>query len=115
MIFKDEEFAKRVIRRYRQLRRSILSDKYLSDYIDDTMEWLGPAVERNYQRWKSAFDENMLTVQIGETSIDRNQHTPEEAVDFLKDWIVDRGDWLDEKIDVLNFFGHPSYNKRWNH
>lgn len=115
MLFKDEEFAEKVINRYRELRKTYLSDEYIDKYIDDVNAWLDPAVQRNYDRWKGAFDADMLSYEIdGENLINRNQYTPEEASHTLKRWLAQRGEWLDENIEVLRFFGHPSNTKRWN-
>ena len=57
----------------------------------------------------------MLSLETdGEEVVNRNQHTPEQAVGVLKCWLTERGAWLDQNIDVLRFFGHPSNTKRWN-
>ncbi len=115
MLSKDEEFEHEVIKRYRKLRKTYLSEERLTKYIDDTLEWLGPAVDRNYARWKTAYETDMLSTPKGEAPVERNQHTPEEAKKFLKDWIVERGIWLDNNIDVLNHYAHPSRTKDWEH
>ncbi len=123
MLSKDEEFERAVIKRYRKLRKTYLSEERLLNYIDDTIEWLGPAVDRNYKRWKTAYETDMLYTdeadalngKIQYTASERNQRTPDEAKTFLKDWIKERGDWMDSNIDVLNHYGHPSLNKQWDH
>ena len=53
MLMKDERFVKRVQRRYQELRKSFLSQEYLTGYIDETLKFLGPAVERNNERWEA--------------------------------------------------------------
>ena len=60
MLTKDEDFVECVIAKYKSLRKSYLSDEYLSEYIDDTVKYLGPAVERNYERWEDSFRSNSL-------------------------------------------------------
>lgn len=114
MIFRDPDFAEKVIKRYRELRKSVLSDDYLTDYIDSVIKWLGPAADRNYERWKDFYNENPLINTATENTADRNTHTTKEATESLKTWIVNRGAWLDRHIDALNFLSHPSRNKRWN-
>ena len=83
------------------------------NYIDSTLEYLGPAVERNNARWTGEIS--------GEVSWDallpktRDLHSHEEAVQQLKDWIIQRGAWLDENIHTLRQYAHPSRNKVYNH
>ena len=110
MLFKDEAFVEKVIDRYRELRESYLSDEYLMDYIDETLAYLGPALERNNERWADEIAGWDALVPA-----ERNVHSHEEAVDQLKNWILARGAWLDEHIDALKFYGHPSKNKVYNH
>ncbi len=115
MLFKDEAFCEKVIERYKELRKTYLSDQNITNYIDEANAWLGPAVARNYDRWKNAFDTDMLSLETdGAEVVNRNQYTPEQAVGVLKGWLTERGAWLDQNIDVLRFFGHPSNTKRWN-
>ena len=117
MLFRDNKecFAEQVIERYEQLRQTYLSDEYLTSYVDETLEWLGPAVQRNYDRWKEAFGYQLLESKEGVGLADRNQYTTEEAASYLKEWLVARGAFMDEHIDVLNFYGHPSTYKKWEH
>ncbi len=115
MLSKDEEFEHKVIKRYKALRKTYLSNERLNNYIDETLEWLGPAVDRNYARWKSAYATDMLFTPEGSAPVLRNQYTPEEARSFLKNWITERGRWLDENIEVLNHYAHPSGTKDWEH
>ena len=89
MLCKHEDFVERVIDRYAQLRQTVLSEEYLMDYIDQTLAYLGPAVERNNQRWQQA-----MTQWEPLTPVERNVHSHEEAVEQLKQWLISRGDWL---------------------
>ena len=57
MIIRDEEFVEEIIRRYHALRESWLSDEYLIDYIDKTIAYLGPAIDRNFDVWGYTFAE----------------------------------------------------------
>lgn len=110
MLLKDKEFVERVLSRYAQLRQDVLGEEYLLNYIDETLDWLGPAVERNNKRWADAIEHwNGLMPE------ERNLHSHREAVAQLKDWIVERGDWLDYNIHALRQYAHPSRNKKFNH
>ena len=111
MLLKDERFTAQVVRRYRQLRKTILSDAYLRSYVDDTVAWLGDAVDRNFSVWGYTFqDEYGLLEPVG-----RNPGSYGEAVDQVKDFFLRRGAWLDENIELLYQYCHPSATKQYQH
>ena len=110
MLFKDEEFVERILSRYQQLRETYLSDEYLCDYIDSTIAYLGDAVDRNFQVWGYTFDE-YLPLQPAE----RNPADHKTAVQQIKDFCSERGEWMDEHIETLKQYSHPSKNKKFNH
>lgn len=110
MLMRDEEFVDLILNRYAELRQGVLSDEYLQNYIDETLEFLGPAVERNNARWA---DE--IANWNGLAPEERNLHSHQEAVEQLKTWLTARGNWLDEHIDALQQYCHPSRNKKFNH
>lgn len=113
----DQDFVERVIFRYRQLRNGILSDQRLMDYIDQTVRWLGSAVERNYEVWGYSFDPALLAPterrnppasQVWESRESwlacRREMNPasfEDAVARMEDYMLRRGAWMDEHIDTL--------------
>ena len=110
MLFRDEEFAERVIERYWELRRTVLSDAYLNRYIDETLEWLGPAIDRNTERWRESIEEWEPLMPE-----ERNVYSQEEAVAQVRSWLHERGEWLDENIHALQARAHPSRNHAYNH
>jgi spore coat protein H len=110
MILKDENFVNHTIERYRELRTSYLSEDYLNTYIDETIAYLGPAIDRNFSVWGYTFEDYRPL-----TPDSRNPDDYLEAVDQLKDFCRDRGYWMDENIDKLLQFCHPSKNKKFNH
>lgn len=110
MLVKDEEYVQRIINRYRKWRQSYLSEEYLYNYIDETLAYLGPAIERNFEVWGYTFEEYR---PLDPDS--RNPESFEAAVEQLKDYIHERGEWVDEYIEVVKQYGHPSVNKRYNH
>ena len=71
---------------------------------------MGPAVERNNQRWNDA-----MTQWEPLTPEERNLHSHEEAVDQLKEWLYERGIWLDENIPTIRQNCHPSRTKVYDH
>ncbi len=115
-LMQDEDFVERVVSRYRQLRRGILSEERLLAYEKEVETWLGSAVERNFQVWGYTFDPEQLSTRerkrpnpkTGDTLQDVNPSSYEEAVEWMMDYIVDRGRWMDEHIDSLRQYCHPS-------
>lgn len=110
MLCKSEDFVERLLDRYDELRASVLNETYLLNYIDETLAYLGPAVERNNQRWNDA-----MTQWEPLTPVERNLHSHEEAVDQLKEWLYERGIWLDENIHTIRQNCHPSRTKVYDH
>jgi len=109
MMIKDEKFTSAVIDRYRELRKSYLSDEYLNQYIDDVVAWLGPAVDRNFEVWGYTFEEwRPLRPQS------RNPNNYEEAVQQIKDFCYVRGAWMDENIETLRQYSAESKVKKFN-
>lgn len=110
MLAKDEHFVERVIQRYRELRTTYLSDQYLNDYIDAVIEYLGPAIERNFQVWGYTF-EDYRPLEPDR----RNPDNYEAAVDQLRTFLSERGAWMDENIEILLQYCHESKIKKFNH
>lgn len=110
MLMKDEYFVRHIIDRYRELRETYLSEAYLDQYIDETVAYLGPAIDRNFQVWGYTFEEFLpLSPQ------ERNPANHAAAVQQIKDYIRERGTWMDEHIEILQQYCHESKNKKFNH
>ena len=110
MLFKDEDFTDALIDRYWELRKTYFDLDYLCGYIDDVADYLGPAVDRNYQVWGYTFadDYNFLT------PADRELHSYEQATDQMKDFLAARIAWMDENIDTLRQYSAESKVKKYN-
>ena len=110
MMMRDDYFTERVIKRYKELRKTYLSEEYLLNYIDDVVEYLGPAIDRNFERWGYTFDEDyeMLSPH------DRDIHSYDDAINQLKSFIVSRGTWMDENIESLRQYSAESKVKKYN-
>ena len=115
MMVKDEDFIDRIISRYRQLRTGILSDDYLTGYIDDVQAYLGSAVDRNFAVWGYSFDPDNLNTRNKLHPEERNPDSYTAAVTQMRDTLLDRLAWLDENIVVLRQYGHESAVKKYNH
>ncbi len=108
MLMKDEDFVESVISKYRSLRKTVFSDKYLEEYIDGVIEFLGPAIERNNKRWASSFSDDTLLEPE-----DRNLHSYDEAVMQLKTFFSVRTAWLDDNIETLKQYSASSKIKKY--
>ena len=73
------------------------------------MEWLGPAVDRNFSVWGYTLEKDMLSPAW------RNPHSHAAAVAQMKHFCIERGAWMDENIDILRQYSHESKNKKFNH
>lgn len=110
MLTKDEYFVNRVIQRYRELRESYLNEDYLIDYTKQVTEYLGPAIDRNFEVWGYTFEK---FTPLKPKS--RNPANYEEAIEQLQQFIYERGSWMDENIEVLFQYCHESKVKKYNH
>lgn len=115
MLIKDEGFINQVIHRYRELRQGILSDTQVSDYIQSVVDYLGPAVDRNFAVWGYSFDPENLDKRNKLSPEEKNPRSYEEAVRQFHDAYLERLAWLDENIDVLKQYCHESAVKKYNH
>ena len=96
-LWQDKTFRKCVCERYRQLRKTTLSDEYIYDKIASYQEELGEAVDRNFKVWGYSFDETLLAGTTKEgTSRDIGSY--EEAVKQLTDTIRERLAYLDKEL-----------------
>lgn len=111
MLTKDEKFNKKVIEKYRELRKTYFSEEYLMNYIDETIAFLGDAIDRNFEVWGYSFNNDCKML----TPIERNLHSYDEAVSQLKKFIKSRCAYLDENIESLLQFSHESAVKTYNH
>lgn len=110
-LFKDEAFVDQVIREYDDLRDTWFDEAYLMKYIDDTVEYLGPAIERNYEKWGFSFGEEYDRLQPEE----RNPRSYEAAIRQMKECISLRIEHMDQNIDRLQLLSHESMNKKFNY
>lgn len=103
-LVQDKDFVERIIVRYRHLRETILSDEYLNSFIDDTINWLGSAVERNYEKWGYSFEKSYDRLVPSE----RNPRSFNEAVEKMRNFLNERLAWMDDNIESLKQYSAAS-------
>lgn len=109
MLIKDGKFTDKIIEHYKQLRKTYFSDEYLNRYIDSCIEFLGPAIERNFSVWGYTFEEESNLLIPAE----RNAHSYEEAVNQMKEFLKTRTQWLDENIETVKQYSNDSRIKKF--
>ena len=110
MLCRDEDFTEAIITRYKKLRQGVLSEEYLMNYIDKTVAYLGPAIDRNFDKWGYSFLAGYSLLK-GE---DREICSYEEAISQLKEFLIRRGNWMDQNIDAIREFSAESAVKKYN-
>ena len=109
-LLQDEEFVRQVVAQYRAMRKDILSDAYLTAFIDETAAYLGDAVDRNYEVWGYVFQATAVDDVNYLHPLSRNYRSYDEAVEQLKTWLTKRGDWMDQHIETLYQYCRDSKN-----
>ena len=102
-LLQDEKFQEKIVERYKELRKTILSEEFVYNFIDETVAYLGNAKSRDYVRWTDAYNRNHLLQDLENDDgfvIDRNSKSVEEEVLRIKDTIRLHGNWLDENLEV---------------
>lgn len=99
-LLRDPMFTARIEQRYHMLRKSILSDTSINNYIDSIKQYLGPAVDRDWARWGYYYKIDSHLTQNG-TSITK---TWEDEVERIRYTLIEHAQWLDQNIDSLYQF-----------
>ena len=90
LIWSDESFRWTVQQRWHDLRQTTLSDNYVNAVIDSLHDHIGEAANRNFERWPILGEYVWPNYFIGETY--------EEEVEYLRDWIMTRMEWMDNEL-----------------
>ena len=103
-MLKDPIFTKKIIERYEALRKSILSDESIEKFVNDVVEYLGPAIDRDWARWGYYYVYgNYLSTGLDSTE-NRNTRTYKEEIDRILNVLSKHGDWLYNRMDSLYQF-----------
>ena len=80
------------------------------NYIDQTSAYLGPAIDRNFDKWGYSFqpEHNLLRGEGREIC------SYDEAIMQLKEFLIERGNWMDQNIDAIREFSAESAVKKYN-
>ena len=139
------DFTERVIRRWHELRRGVLAEERLISYMQEVEDWLGSAIDRNFEVWGYSFDPFQVNAMSrrGPTHAEVTARVPvyegmslaayeaaryqthremirelnpasfAEAQESARNFMIERGRFLDRHIETLRQFSHPSRHALW--
>ena len=89
-MMEDLSYRSLFMNRWKELRRGPFRTDPVMLFIDNTIDSLGDAVARNFEKWPVIGEYVWPNYFIGQTY--------EEEIDYLKDWITDRMNWMDANV-----------------
>jgi hypothetical protein len=89
-LMEDLSYRGVFVSRWKELRKGAFHTDSLMTYLDNTIEYLGEAIDRNFTRWPIIGHYVWPNYFVGETY--------EEEVDYMKGWISARVNWMDANI-----------------
>lgn len=89
-LLEDSYYENSLKCRWETLRLNELSNQFINSYINSLSNYLDESQQRNFQKW------NVLGVHVGPNYFIGN--TYQEEINYLKNWLNDRVDWLDANI-----------------
>jgi spore coat protein H len=98
-LLQDRTFVDLIMKRYAELRQAELSTQSIFDRLDGAIEYLGPAIDRNFDVWGYTFDQELLSKDAQRQV--RDPRSYDEAVAMLKETIRLRLAYLDTHLDIL--------------
>jgi len=93
-LMEDEGYRYRLVARWKQLRAGAFKTDSIMAYLNTTITYLGEAVDRNFVRWPILGKYVWPNHFIG--------NTYEEEVNWLKNWITERLNWMDVNIELAD-------------
>ncbi|TAE31667.1 MAG: T9SS C-terminal target domain-containing protein [Cytophagales bacterium] len=94
-LLKDPTFTAKVVQKYQAMRKTVLATNKIHAYVDSSATRLTEARIRNFQRWPI----------IGKTDlwpVFYTGRTYDDEVNYFKDWIRKRLDWMDGAMPLLS-------------
>lgn len=86
----DSYFVNKLNCRWNKLRNEIFTDHYIDNFIDSIAQLLDEAKERNFEKWPILGQYVWPNPYIGQTY--------QDEVTYMKNWISDRINWLDDNM-----------------
>ena len=93
-MFADPEFQLSYQDRWFELRQGMFATDALMAEIDDLTDYLREAADRNFERW-----DRLGKYDWPNPDGFQNRKTYQSEIDFMKDWLADRVEWMDEQFE----------------
>jgi hypothetical protein len=103
-LFEDPDFQMRYADRWFILRKNLFDTTVLLQGIDDIVDLLGEAQVRNFDRW------SILGTYVWPNWF--IAQTYQQEIDWMKDWLRQRLDWMDSQIGIEFAVAPPTFNKQ---
>ena len=103
-LFSDPAFSQKAINRWKTLRSGILSTSNICGVVDSLTTEIGEAEKRNFERWAVLGEWIWPNDFVGRTY--------NSEVNYLKTWLRDRLEWVDENIETVSSGVEGSPNKQ---
>ena len=94
-LLKNDSFRSALLNRWDYLRKNVLSFDNIFNYIDDITEHIYDSQIRNYELWDVLDTYVWPNYQMG--------YTHQDEIGFLKHWIYNRVNWIDNNINNFRF------------
>ena len=101
-LLRDPDFTRKIIERYKELRKNLLSTEHINKFIDSTVLHLGDAIDRDWDRWGYYYESDICLKSANGN--DRNTNSHVEEIKKIKNVLSIHSQWLDENIDSLYQF-----------
>ncbi len=113
-LVRSKSFTTKLVKRYKQLRKDVLSYEYIDNRIDDTVDYIRSAQIRDYQRWKNSYSELTLDEIKDENGIlvDRTNEDFNSEIQRIKDNLKIHGEYLLFNLESLNSSNDRNYSRR---
>jgi len=89
----DPVFKNKLAKRWHELKNNILSITTINNFIDQNVDYLTEARERNFTKWNDLFNPLVYTWP------NKNRFTSyQQEINYLKSWISQRTNWLNDNL-----------------
>ena len=93
-LFSDKEFKNKIKLRWKEFRENELSIPNIMAIIDSITILLSESEERNFERWDILDEYIWPNAYVGGSY--------EYEISYLKNWIINRLNWMDEELDFID-------------
>lgn len=117
-LIKDESFVEKTKSRYSELRRTYLSDDNVVATIDEIVEYIGPAQEREWHRWSEQYtkDHESYSLLPGKSRegqiLFRDSREYQQEIYRIKVTLKKHGDAIMQDLNALE--GDCTFNTAWS-